>query len=220
VRFKVVNLKGQNLVFIVLIAALLVIILFHFKPETRLVLAQAGGKVGNAVAVQNQGENEPAFVPVNEAAIEPQSDGSGIEVISNSAFRNDGDSVDGWFNLFSGGYIRNNGATTACFMAPTYPPNNATLTQFGISILDQSATTNLQFVRLHRVNLTTGAVDVMAGGLINWNDPTAVELIWSAGIAPGTAKVSPGYSYYVDLCFDPSSGADILFYGARLFYNP
>jgi hypothetical protein len=126
--------------------------------------------------------------------------------------------VDGWFNLFSGGYIRNNSTGGSCFMAPTYPPDGATLTQLRISILDQSAS-DLLFVDLRRVSLATGAVDLVAGGTsVPWNDPTAVELF--TGIAPGTEVVSSAYAYYVDLCFPASSGTDILFYGSRLFYTP
>jgi hypothetical protein len=199
-------------------------ILLWLRPETHQALAQGGdndSKLGNYEEGKTQAPGDrPAtsgFVLIEED-ISSQSDGSGIEVISNGAFRNDGDSVDGWFNLFSEGYIRNEDPNAgACFMAPTYPPNGATLTQFRISILDQSPGGDI-FAEFKRVRLTTGAVDLIAGGPVPYNDPSPIELV--TGIAPGTAVVSNAYAYYVDLCFPANSSTDILFYGARLFYTP
>lgn len=229
------NAKSQNLILMILMVALLAeLVALLLKPTVQTVLAQSGGtddaKMGNAAAWQQAVKSgnvtmldASAFTPVTIAdeTIGPQSDGSGIEVMSNGAFRNDGDSVDGWFNLFSGGYIQNNGSNAACFMAPVYPPNGATLTQFRLSLLDQSSDKNLQFLRLHRVRLATGAVNLVAGGgPVSWNSPTAIELYFTGGITPGTEVVSNAYAYYVDLCFDPASSTDILFYGARLFYTP
>jgi hypothetical protein len=195
--------------------------LMLLSPKMDTAQAQGGGdssnKKNNYEALA-QGGPVAAFAPAEEGDIDPLSDGSGVEVISNGAFRNDGNSVDGWFNLFSGGYIRNNSADFACFMAPTYPPDGAILTQFRISLLDQS-TSDLIFVDLRRVSMATGAVDLVAGGTsVPLNSPTAVEL--STGIVPGTQVVSSAYVYYVDLCFPPNSSIDILFYGARLFYTP
>ena len=215
------NTKAKNLVVIVLIAAIMAEIaaLMLLSPKMDTAQAQGGGDSSNKKSNYEalaQGAPVAAFAPIEESEIDPLSDGSGIEVISNGAFRNDGDSVDGWFNSFFGGYIRNNSAGGSCFMAPTYPPDGATLTQISISILDQSASD--MFVELRRVNLATGAVDFLAGGTVPRNSSTAIELF--AVIAPGTQVVSSAYAYYVDLCFPAGSGTDILFYGSRLFYTP
>jgi hypothetical protein len=212
--------RNQNLIILILAGIVLteLAILLWLRPQTHNALAQGGDnshKVGNYEQWKNQAPGD--YVAISPAdKIDSQSDGSGIEVISNGAFRNDGDSVDGWYNLFSEGFIRNNGPIGACFMAPTYPPNGATLTQFSSSILDQSV--DDMFVELKRVRLTTGAVELIAGGNISRNDPAPVELFTS--IAPGTALVSNTYAYYVDLCFPANSDVNILFYGARLFYTP
>ncbi|MCB0168861.1 MAG: hypothetical protein KDI79_31830 [Anaerolineae bacterium] len=178
----------------------------HSQLPNDVVGQQAGAASGN-----------PAF-STNRGDIGPLSDGSGVEVIPIGAFRNDGNNVDGWFNLFSGGYIQNAGSQGACFMAPTYPPNGSTLTGIGISLLDKSSDKNLFFAELKRVRLNTGVVDKLAGGDINWNDPNPVELF--APIASGTAAVSNAYAYYFHLCFPANSGVDISLYGATLFYTP
>lgn len=220
--------KNQNLLLVVLAIVLMAELatLVWLKPPAGAALAQggdAGGqKRGNAVVRQEASISPVEFAPVAaQGDLGPQSDGSGFEVMSNGAFRNDGDSVDGWRNLFSGGFIHNNGPDPACFMAPVYPPNGATLTEFRFSILDKSAK-NLLFVQLHRVRLATGTVDLVSGsGPINWNNPNASELFFqNPKIVPGTERVSNAYAYYVDLCFDGGTGTDILFYGARLFYTP
>jgi hypothetical protein len=222
--------RGQKLLLIILImvAALSVMASWLlFKPEAGTALAQGGGegdkKTNNYEAWQEAARSRDssaptAFVALSEGGdIGPQSDGSGVEVLSMGAFKNDGDSVDSWFNYFLGGFFRNDGDQYACFMAPTYPPDGATLTQVRMSILDQSASSDISFAELKRVKLTTGVVDYMAGGNVPWNDPSPVELM--AGIAVGTEVVSNDYAYYFHLCFPPSSGADVLFYGARLFYT-
>jgi hypothetical protein len=218
------NIKGHNLIVIILLTAILtgLAALFLLKSKVGTALAQGGEDSGHKNSNYEDMSNRASIAlvaPVEESTITPQSDGSGIEVVSNGAFRNDGDSVDGWFNLFADGHIRNDSAGGACFMAPTYPPNGATLTQFFFSLLDQNPTDNL-FIELKRVRFTTGAVDVLAGGTVTWNDTDAVELLFVSGITPGTQVVSSAYAYYVDLCFPPGSSTDILFYGARLIYNP
>jgi hypothetical protein len=226
----VFSAKNQNLLLVVLIVVLMAELatLVWLKPPAGAALAQtgdAGGqKRGNAVVRQEASISPVEFAPVAaQGDLGPQSDGSGVEVMSNGAFRNDGDSVDGWRNLFSGGFIHNNSPDPACFMAPVYPPNGATLTEFRFSILDKSAAKNLLFVRLHRVRLATGTVDVVSGGALTQvlNNPNALELFFqNPKIVPGTERVSNAYAYYVDLCFDGGTGTDILFYGARLFYTP
>lgn len=203
--------------------------LFLFKSPTNVVLAQEDSskdKISNHEIEQEASQDQnseditaTAYGSVSKSLIDSQSSALGIEVIPIGAFRNDGDNVDGWFNLFVEGYIRNDSSEPACFMAPTYPPVGATLTEFRISILDQNATFDLFFVQLKRVNLTTGVVDVVAGGdgSIPWNDTNATELF--ANISPGTETVSNLHAYYVNLCFPGNTGTDVLFYGARLFYN-
>jgi hypothetical protein len=218
------NIKGQNLVVVILITVILTELaaLLLLKPAVYTALAQEGGSSGNKISNnENVNGTTSAFLvaSVEESTIGTQSDGSGIEVISNGAFRNDGDNVDGWFNFFAEGYISNDSLSGACFMAPTYPPNGATLTQFRISILDQNANSDFSFIELNRVRLATGVVEVIAGGNVPYNDPTPVELI-DISMTPGTALVSSAYAYYVDLCFPGGSGTDILLYGARLFYTP
>jgi hypothetical protein len=230
-RIEMFATRGQKLLLIILVmvAALSVMASWLlFKPEAGTALAQGGGegdkKTDNYEAWQEAVKSRDpsastAFVALPEGGdIGPQSDGSGVEVLSMGAFKNDGDSVDSWFNYFLGGYFRNDGDEVACFMAPTYPPNGAALTQVRISILDQSASSDILFAELKRVKLTTGVVDYMSGGDVPWNDPSPVELM--AGIVPGTEVVSNDYAYYFHLCFPPSSGVDVLFYGARLFYAP
>lgn len=220
--------RGQKLLLIILVmvAALSVMASWLlFKPEAGTALAQGGGegdkKTDNyeawQAALESHGPGD--MISTEGSAIGPQSDGSGVEVVSIGAFRNDGDSVDGWFNLFSGGYIRNNDDVYACFMAPTYPPDGATLTEFRFSVMDDSASSDL-YAYLRRVGLTTGTVDTIAGGaLIGWDSPTPVEA-YTTNIADGTEVVSNAYAYYITLCFPPSTYSEILFYGARLFYAP
>ncbi|MCB0214588.1 MAG: hypothetical protein KDJ52_34935 [Anaerolineae bacterium] len=215
-------------ILIVIVALIALAISFLLKQSVDKALAQEGGsansKVSNAAMGQEiraqrelSGSTSTGFVPV-ENDIGPLSDGSGVEPIPIGAFRNDGDNVDGWFNWFVGGYIRNAGSQYACFMAPTYPPAGATLTNIRISLLDKSSDKDLVFAELKRVRLATGVVDFMAGGDIPWNDPNPVELV--ASVASGTTVVSSNYAYYFHLCFPPDSDTDILLYGARLSYTP
>lgn len=219
------NRKSQNLLLIGLITVLLTELatLAWLKPVSGAALAQEGDrKIGNAEVVKNQKTGEVEVVAAAEA-IGPQSDDSGIEVLSNAAFRNDGDNVDGWFNLFSGGYIQNETTASACFMAPTYPPDGATLTEFRFSLLDQSPDVDLLFLRLHRVSLTTGTVERVAGSdsSISLISVTPTEFFFdNPKIVPGKELVSKNYAYYVDFCFPGDSAANIRFYGARLFYTP
>lgn len=226
-------LKKNGSILGLLIVATTVLVLssmFLFKPDGGTVSAQEGGgpgkKVSNLDAWQGQ-VTEPApgeavasaYQPVSDdSGISPQSDGSGIEVIPIGAFKNDGDNVDGWFNSFSGGYIRNDGPLVACFMAPAYPPLDSTLTQIRISLLDNNANLNLFFAELKRINLVNGTVNKLAGGTVVWNDPNPVELF--ENISPNLAAVSSSYAYYFHLCFPANSGTSIQFYGARLFYTP
>jgi hypothetical protein len=221
------SVRGQNLIIIVLIMIILTLLatLSYLKLGSGTALAQEGDQGGankssnyEAVqAIKSQVPNDVAIV--EEGNIDPQSDGSGIEVVPIAAFKNDGDSGNGWFHSFSGGYIENQSSNLVCFIAPTYPPNGATLTGFRFSLTDDSPTNDL-FVFLERVRLTTGVVDTIAGGSLAGRDnPTAVEAVDNS-MAPGTAVVSNAYAYYVDLCFDANTGPEIHLYGARVFYTP
>lgn len=220
--------KHSGWIVIVITALIALIIPFLLKQPVMKVLAQGdsprNAKISNTALGQQEHEKQalsgsPATAfTASEADVVPFSDGSGVEVIPIGAFRNDGDNVDGWFNWFTRGYIRNDGVQDACFMAPTYPPNGSTLAGIGISLLDQSSSKNLYFAELKRVRLSTGTVDYMAGGDIIRNNSNATELF--ASVVPETAVVSNAYAYYFHLCFPGSSGTDILLYGARLFYIP
>ena len=218
--------RGQKLALALATAATLIALasLLLLKPEAGTVLAQGGdddGQTGtsNYEVIGNRVPDDLEVAPAEEGDIGPQSDGSGVEVVPIAAFKHDGNNANGWFHSFSDGYIRNTSSDFACFMAPTYPPDGATLTQFRFSLMDDSASSDLS-VWLDRVNLTTGAVETIAGGaLTGRNNSTPTEALDST-MAPGTAVVSKDYAYYVDLCFDADTDTEILLYGARLFYTP
>jgi len=229
------TIKGQNLILITLIGAALTLLaaLLLLKPGTDQAQAQEGGNGGldqNISYREAMQQTLKNHVPSHIAGaslkassegsvIGPQSDGSGIEVVPVSAFKHNGDNANGWFHSFPGGYIRNTSSSQACFMAPTYPPNGATLTEFRFSLVDDNAGDDL-FAFLRRVRLTTGSVDIIAGGaFIGRDSPIALE-VFTMNIAPGAEVVSNAYAYYIDLCFPADSGTSMLFYGARLFYTP
>jgi hypothetical protein len=211
---------------VVLVASALGAFLFYQSPGDTA-LAQ-GGTYGNSEAANNFEAMQQALaaqpdqlqVKVVDASaedeLELQSDGSGVEVVPISALRHDGNNASDWLHLFNGAYIRNNSANQVCFAAPTYPPDGATLTQFRFSVLDDSATDDL-VVLLQRTNLANGAVDIIAGGSLAGRDnATAIEAFDST-VSP--SAVSSNYAYYITLCFEPNTGTEILFYGARLFYT-
>ena len=217
-----VNSKKWILVTLIVIAmstALTSVLLL--KEEVAPVLAQGGDDRGtNAIDSDALRASDLSPVVTNSEGSDRglQSDNSGIEVVPISAFRHDGNNANGWFHDFVGGHIRNTSSELACFMAPTYPPEGATLTQFRFSLLDDSATNDLA-VDLRRVRLATGSADKVAGGAFILDGPTALELSDNT-MEPGTALVSHEYAYYVTLCFAADTSTDILFYGARLFYDP
>jgi hypothetical protein len=211
----------------ILVAALIVLSsLLLLKSQANPVLAQGGGEDtqdSNYQAMQDQPPEELILASVEagggEGDIGPQSDNSGVEVVPIGAFRHDGNNANGWFHSFAGGSINNSSSSFACFMAPTYPPGGATLTQFRFSLTDDSPTSDLT-VLLRRVRLTTGVVDIIAGGVVTGRDnPAAIEAVDNT-MAPGTAVVSKDYAYYVTLCIDANTGIEIRLYGARLFYTP
>ncbi len=219
--FSVSSKKWVLIILIVIAMSMALISLLFFKVEAVPVLAQGGDDNGTNT-IDSEVLSDPNLSPVvtdSESDINSQSDGSGIEVVPISAFRHDGNNANGWFHNFLEGYIRNTSSEMACFMAPTYPPDGATLTEFRFSLLDDSATEDL-FAHLRRVRLATGSADVVAGGaLINLDDPTAIE-IFDDTMEPGTAIVNNEYAYYVTLCFAADTATDILFYGDRVFYDP
>jgi hypothetical protein len=191
-------------------------------------------KLGSSTALAQEGTNESSNFDIGQAQktrgpnnvlvaqesdISPQSDGSGTEVVPIAAFRNDGDSGNGWFNLFSGGYIENQSSGFICFMAPIYPPDGATLTQFRFTFRDDNAANDL-YVFLDRVNLTTGSIETPAGGAVSgYDNPTPTEA-FSTVVDPDLAIVSNAYAYYVDTCMPGGVSSEIRLYGARLFYTP
>jgi hypothetical protein len=204
--------KGQNLVLILIVAAVLIVLasLLLLKPEADTVLAQGGGDGGNSEAMKNRGPGDVKVVPsADEEGVGTLSDGSGVEVVPIAAFRHDGNNANDWFHSFYGGHIQNDSSALPCLMAPTYPPDGATLTQFRFSLLDNSASSDLS-VWLDRVNLTTGAVQTIGGGsLTGRNSATPTEAFDN----------TKDYAYFVNLCFDANTGTEILLYGARLIYT-
>ncbi len=223
------TVRGQNIILIIIIGVTTLTVLaalFFLKPPAGSALAQEGDngetKATNQEATRNQNRNVVAATPVDASAEEegigPQSDGSGIEVVPIAAFRNNGDSGNGWFHDFNLGFIENQSSNLVCFMAPTYPPNGSTLTQFRFSVLDDSASSDLS-VFLNRVGLATGQFELVIGGVLtNRDNSTPTEAF--INIPSGVAGVSSAYAYYVDFCFPANSGMEMRLYGARLFYNP
>jgi hypothetical protein len=214
--------RGQKLILTLIVAAALIALasLLLLKPEAVTVLAQGGGDDGNYEAIRNRDPGDVKVVPSADGGdIGPQSDGSGVEVVPIAAFKHDGNNANGWFHSFFGGYIQNNSSEYVCIMAPTYPPDGATLTEFRFSLVDDSASSDL-YVWLDRVRLTTGGVETIAGGALAGHDSSTPTEAFDNTLTPGTQVVSKAYAYYVDFCFEPDTDTEILFYGARLFYTP
>jgi hypothetical protein len=214
--------KGQKLILTLIVAAALIVLasLLLFTPEAVTVLAQGGGDDDNTEAMKDREPGDVKVVPsADEGGVGALSDGSGVEVVPIAAFRHDGNTANDWFHSFYGGYIQNDSSTSPCFMAPTYPPDGATLTEFRFSVLDDSATSDL-FVFLNRLNLSTGTVQEIGGGALIGRDSSFPIEAFDNTLTPGTQVVSKDYAYFIDFCFDPDTGTEILFYGARLIYTP
>ncbi len=223
--------RKQNLVLIILIltAAFTVLAtLSLLKPEMGTVMAQEGddgdkNEIGNYKEnIKNYDLSDIIVTPADAGGISLQSDGSGVEVVPIGAFRNNGNNADDWAHFYINGYIRNTSGNAVCFQAPTYPPDGATLDSFSATLKDNSATGDL-LVTLWRVSNTNsfinGAELLAVAGILNFNDPTVVEIM-DPSIESGKDVVSKVYSYYVFTCFDPSTYQNVLLYGARVFYTP
>jgi hypothetical protein len=214
--------RGQNLILTLIVAAVLIVLasLLLLNPEAVTVLAQGGGDDGKNEVMENREPGDVKVVPsADGGGVGTLSDGSGVEVVPIAAFRHDGNTANDWFHSFYDGYIRNNSSTSPCLMAPTYPPDGATLTEFRFSLLDDSASSDL-YVFLDRVNLNTGAVQMIGGGALIGFDSFSPTEAFDNTLTPGTQVVSKDYAYFVILCFDPDTEMEILFYGARLMYTP
>lgn len=206
----------------ILTVAVTITTLTLLKGAGKTALAQEGNSNFEELqeAIENQPPGDTVITSGEAGQFGPQSDGSGIEVISSAAFRNDGDNPNGWVHWFANGYLRNNSSQLACFMAPTYPPAGATLTRFSITMRDANGAEDLGVV-LYRVPLAnSGPSEVLAVAFPqNLNNPNVIEAS-DLTIEPGKALVSNAYAYYAAFCFPGSTSQTILFYGARLFYNP
>lgn len=158
------------------------------------------------------------------SGVAPQSINSGFEYIPSSAFRSDGVSpASGYRFIPTAGYIRNNSASQMCLAAPVYVPNGATLTTFSMFFVDDSAPSDLTFVKLWRKNQTasgagTAAQVVASLSFSNINEATVFEG-FTTTLTPGTQTVSNNFGYYIGFCFNGGTGLEQLVYGFRVAYN-
>jgi|GEM_PF-2335817 len=218
--------KNRNLVLIIVILAgmlaVFAAVLFLNLETDTVVLAQEGGLGSNkGDNAKIGGDTEPSLSVVTADSqggdIGTESDGSGIEVVPIGAFKHNGNNANDWFHDFSGGYIENTSTVNdVCLMAPTYPPDGATLTRFEFALLDDSLSEEL-FVYIKGVELATGSSVLIGGGAASLDSATPT-VVYDPTLSP--ASVSNSYAYYVTTCIPANTQGEIQLYGARLFYTP
>ena len=144
-------------------------------------------------------------------ADEPQSVGSpSLLVVPAAAFSSDGSDPDGFFFSFDGGYV--DGTDTACLKAPAYLPSGATVVAVWASLYNNT-TVNVM-VHLRRVNVFTGASDVIAT-LSTESGDTAIQQRGTTAISHPEVDYSE-YAYYVTTCLNY---ANHRLYSVRIHYE-
>ncbi len=142
---------------------------------------------------------------------------NGSIVVPAAAFQPTTETTD--YALSSLGYMAAGATfTTVCVVAPVNLPDGVTVTQFEISVLDNSAV-NMGPFNLQRVAFDTAALDTMAAVTTSTASAT-VQVVSETTIANATVSGS-AYAYQISGCFssDLISPATIRLYAARISYS-
>jgi len=142
-----------------------------------------------------------------------------VFVIPVADFRSNGVDPDGFIFSFSGGNIsgKSDATTSTCLMAPAYLPNDAYITDFYATIVDNSPTKFI-WLRLYRLDNYTGAVEEVAYAATSpeYVNPNLYQIADLNGIYHNEV-LYPDYSFYVTGCI---SGESIKLYSVRIHYYP
>lgn len=134
-------------------------------------------------------------------------------IIPVSDFTADGIEPNSTFFSFGGGYQVGNAENYGCIMSPVYLPNQATIHQFFVTVVDSDDTYNVT-VDLRRVQVYTGATDILASTQTSGTS-TALQSIGDTTIQ-NPVVIYPSYAYYVTTCL---SSANTKLYSVRIWYD-
>ena len=142
-------------------------------------------------------------------------DGPGPLSVPAAAFELDGYAGSDYFFTFSGGYLYQVGAETACFMAPLYLPNGTKIASIEVSAYDENPTLDFS-VAMFRASLLAVVGEVMAEA--GTSGASGLQLPLDETISFPIIDNST-YSYHLGACLAGGVGASLRLYAVKIEHS-
>jgi len=139
-------------------------------------------------------------------------DGPGPFIVPAAAFNLDGFQNTDYYFLFSGGYLYQSSADTACFMAPLYLPDGSNIFSMGVSAYDSSSGADLT-VSMSRTRWSDATSEIMASASTTGTSGKQFPIDY----AISNPTIDNGsYIYRLQTCLAGGSSSSLRIYAVRI----